>query len=180
MLYNVPHTISTYYQGLDHSMLKFRSPLFCLLLAFAATAQADIYSETEALFAAGKSDQAITQLEAAAKNNDTTAQALLGQAYETGNGVDKDLQKAFQLYTESAHSQDPFGQYYIGQAYASGLGTDTNLISAYLWSSLSSEQSSPVQEQAKQLQQQVAAQLTALQLEKAGLLVEQLKTLYLN
>lgn len=180
MLYNAPHTISTYNQGLDHFMLKLLPPLFCLLLAIAGTAQADLYSETQALFAAGNGDKAISQLEAAAKNNDTTAQALLGHAYETGNGVDKDIQKAFQLYTESAHSRDPFGQYYIAQAYALGRGTDTNLISAYLWSSLSSEQSSPVQEQTRQLQQDVASQLNPLQLEKAELLVEQLKTLYLE
>ncbi|WP_426416405.1 tetratricopeptide repeat protein [Aestuariirhabdus sp. LZHN29] len=150
------------------------------LLALSTSTRADLYSDTQTLFTAGSTSEAITLLQQAAGAGDASAKALLGKAYETGNGVDKDLDKAFDLYTDAAHVRDPLGQYYIGEAYFYGRGADRNLISAYLWLSLSGEQVSPVQQQAQVAQQLVAVELNPIQLEKAQLLVEQLKTLYLN
>ncbi|MCL6417484.1 sel1 repeat family protein [Aestuariirhabdus sp. Z084] len=161
-------------------MTRLPALLSSLLLALSSVVQADLYTDTQALFNAGKTTQAIAELKKASDAGDASAKALLGQAYETGNGVEKDLEQAFALYKDSAQVQNPLGQYYIGQAYFNGRGADRNLISAYLWLTLSGEQASPVQQQAQTAQQQVAAELNPLQLEKAQLLVEQLKTLYLD
>ncbi|RRJ84041.1 tetratricopeptide repeat protein [Aestuariirhabdus litorea] len=152
----------------------------CSLLTLASAAQADLYSESQALFAAGSNSEAVSLLEQAASAGDAGAKALLGKAYATGSGVDKDLERAFELFSESAHVRDPLGQFFIGEAYFLGRGTDRNLISAYLWLTLSGEQPSPVQQEAQSIQQKVAAELNPMQLEKAQILVEQLKTLYLD
>jgi TPR repeat protein len=55
-----------------------------------------------------------------AENGDSAAQTALGQRYESGNGVAKDLEAAFTWYQRAARGGDPLGQFLLGQMYETG------------------------------------------------------------
>ena len=135
----------------------------------------------------GSAGKALGYLEKVAADDQSgfryKAQIWLGRAYRDAlAGTEKDLKKSFNYFEQAAGKagKDPEAQYELGKAYLNGAGTDRNLIAAYMWTSLSLRQTSPVATQAEQQKQQLAGMLNDLQLEKARLLVTQLETMYLN
>ncbi|MCY4472805.1 MAG: hypothetical protein OXC07_08350 [Kistimonas sp.] len=95
----------------------------------------------------------------------------LGDAYASGDGVTKDLVKAFDLFIQAARAGDPVARLRVGRAYHQGEGTDSNQISAWVWSTLASREGSPVKVEAMALRQKVSQRLTSAQQERAQLLV---------
>ena len=62
--------------------------------------------------------------------NNTTAQFLLGRCYERGEGVEKNLSKAVELYTKAADQGYAPAQCYLGRRYVMGEGVEKNLSKA--------------------------------------------------
>jgi len=64
--------------------------------------------------------EAIKWFRKAAEQGQPEAQSFLGQAYEFGHGVEKDLAEAVKWKRESAEQGNGSAQYWIGQAYVYG------------------------------------------------------------
>ncbi|CAG8444735.1 11736_t:CDS:2, partial [Acaulospora morrowiae] len=67
------------------------------------------------------------------------AQNSLGICYENGNGVEKQLRKAFECYSKSGEVYFVCGQYNVGRLYDSGKGVDRDTKKAFEWFSKSAE-----------------------------------------
>lgn len=152
---------------------KWLTPLYFCFLLFGAAVQAESSASSDSQTAA------LTQLQTQAKAGHKEAQRDLGLAYLKGEGIAKDTARAYDLFVQAARQQDAQAQFYLGRSYLTGKGTDRNLISAYIWLSASAAKTSPLQEDAKSLRNQVSEQLNETQLDKAELLVQQLEDFYL-
>lgn len=74
--------------------------------------------------------------QAASLRGDVTATYLLGTLYEKGKGVPQDIQKAMDLYLQSAYRSDHVSapsQLALGRLYEKGEGTARNLSIARYW-----------------------------------------------
>ena len=63
------------------------------------------------------------------------AQALMveGWRYETGDGVERDAERAFALYREAAAQGAPEAEYQLGLMYELGIGTERDVHAANYW-----------------------------------------------
>ena len=61
------------------------------------------------------------------------AMTLLGQIYETGDGLDQDLAEAVELYTDAAEQNYADAQFHLGSLYERGLGVEQNTATALGW-----------------------------------------------
>jgi TPR repeat protein len=63
------------------------------------------------------------------------AQALMveGWRYETGDGVARDIERAFVLYREAAPQGAPEAEYPPGLMYELGIGTERDMHAANYW-----------------------------------------------
>ena len=62
----------------------------------------------------------------------TEAMVLLGQTYETGDVIGKDIRRAGQLYSNAARLNDPVGRYHLALLYLTGTGTRPDPVRAYV------------------------------------------------
>ena len=62
----------------------------------------------------------------------TEAMVLLGQTYETGDVIGKDIRRAGQLYSNAARLSDPVGRYHLAMLYLNGTGTRPDPVRAYV------------------------------------------------
>ena len=98
------------------------------------------------------------------------AQCVVGQAYQKGDGVPKDLTKALQWFRKSAEAGNTEGQRNLGHALAQGQGTPVDQVEAYQWLRVAAEKGDKAakedladltrkltQEQLKQGQERAAA-----------------------
>lgn len=69
-------------------------------------------------------------------------QRKLGECYEFGMGVKKNLSRAVQLYRKAAEQGDAEGQYRLGSCYYFGSGVETNEQEALAWYRRAAEQGS--------------------------------------
>lgn len=60
-------------------------------------------------------------------NNDLDALCLLGSFYEVGLGVEKDINRALELYRKAAGQENPMAQNNLGYCYQKGIGVPINL-----------------------------------------------------
>ena len=65
--------------------------------------------------------------------NNADAQNLLGCMYDQGNGVQKDMKKAFDLFSSSANKSCNYAYYNLGLCYEYGNGVDRDIHKAYYW-----------------------------------------------
>lgn len=65
---------------------------------------------------------------------------LMGDLYMIGLGTEKDSQKGFSLYKQSAEGGYALGQSKLGDCYKYGLGTEENIIAAAEWYSKAADQ----------------------------------------
>lgn len=65
----------------------------------------------------------------AEKGNDY-AQALLGQAYTEGRGIEKNYNEALKWLHKSAEQNNDFGKYSLGRMYYNGFGVEQNYVMA--------------------------------------------------
>lgn len=84
--------------------------------------------------------KALDMLRSAAEGGDLRAQNDLGERYEYGRGVNKDMAQAIKWYRESANQGFASGQNNLGRSYEAGRGVDKNLTEAAGWYRKSAEQ----------------------------------------
>lgn len=146
------------------------------LLTTSATAIALVLglALTPVSHAAGKTQPSaeVTTLKAASNKGDREATRKLADAYRTGQGIEKNLETAFNLYVEAARAGDAEARYRVGRAYHRGEGTDSNQISAWVWLTLAGKEDSPVKEDALKLRETVTKSLTEAQQSRAKILSE--------
>lgn len=70
--------------------------------------------------------KAVEYLNIAVAQGLADAKNTLGSMYEYGMGVERDYNKSFQLYTESANAGSPWGQMSVAEAYLLGRGVPTD------------------------------------------------------
>lgn len=83
----------------------------------------------------GNIEQAIQQLEQLTANDHPPAAALtqLGWLYESGLGVERDIDKAAQLFEQAASAGDAKAQYAIAIMYRTGVGREQDENQATKW-----------------------------------------------
>ena len=75
-----------------------------------------------------------------AEGGDPFAQYQLGWCYETGEGVERDLEWAFRWYLRAARQGHPRAQYHYGLACSTGVpGVPWNRVEAFKWLTLSAK-----------------------------------------
>ncbi len=94
-----------------------------------------------------------------AQKGSPEAMVLLGERYELGDILDKDLNRAGELFSKAAQLGDPAGTYKLAMLYLNGTGTKPAPVRAYVL--LSGAQSLP---KAKEAFDQHASQLSPEQL----------------
>ena len=77
--------------------------------------------------------KAVFFLEKSCEMNYVPALNMLGEMYFFGDGIEKDLTKAFSLWLTAASKGDAFAQRRIGVCYASGYGCSVNLEESFKW-----------------------------------------------
>lgn len=70
---------------------------------------------------------------AASDGNNFVAQQRLGEMYEYGDGVIKNLTKAMDWYRIAAEQGDAISQHNLGVAYERGLGVKTDYVTSFKW-----------------------------------------------
>ncbi|KEQ18005.1 tetratricopeptide repeat protein [Endozoicomonas numazuensis] len=162
---------------------------FTSLLKQAKSGDEQAMLEAGSLLITGKAKpdsakQTLSLLEPLVAKGNVQAELMLGKAYRDGlGGVAKDTGKGFELIELAAGRQgkNAEAQYELGKSYYKGVGTDTNLIAAYMWTSLSLDDSEgdfiPA---ARKQKQALSEMLNSAQRSKANELVSQIKTVYLK
>lgn len=103
-----------------------KSALLLLVLGGVATASDDPLSDARAAIDSKDYATAITLLEPLVAAGDSAAQSQLGVMYGQGFGVQRDLNRARELF-ELSHAQgDAFGAFNLAWMYASGTGVKKN------------------------------------------------------
>lgn len=67
-----------------------------------------------------------------ARAGSTEAMVLLGQQYESGDVMSKDINRAGQLYSTATKLNDPVGRYHLAMLYFNGIGTRRDPVRAYV------------------------------------------------
>jgi len=75
----------------------------------------------------GRGEKINKELLSAAKSGHAEAQSELGSMYRFGEGVQKDYDKAFKLYSKAAEQGHTFALYYLGLMYALGQGVQQDI-----------------------------------------------------
>ena len=74
-----------------------------------------------------------------AERESAEARCRLGECYERGEwSLEVDVDKAFELYRESASEGDAGGMYNLGRCYLEGIGVEKDRDRARLWLGLAS------------------------------------------
>ena len=81
----------------------------------------------------GRNDAALALLTPLSAKGFATAQTVLGGMYAIGRGVERDAQRATQLYASAAHNGDAQAMYLYGYALDTGTGIDQNRELAKMW-----------------------------------------------
>jgi TPR repeat protein len=103
--------------------------------------------------------------EKAAKLHYSPADYCMGELYAEGLGVERDLSKAAQWFTEGSNSGHALSTLRLGQMYMKGEGLQQDKISAYEFIYLAA--TSPELPQAKQEKERLEKELTPKELKKA-------------
>jgi len=140
-----------------------------LALLFACPAWADI-EEARDLMEAGRFVEAREALWPAARSGNADAEELIGVMYAMGLGVEVDRVRAFEWYLRSAMKGHPGAQSGVGWYYEVGYGMPApDLVRAYMWYVLSAIGGDP---DAAISQEEVVKKMTAEEIEKAHVLIE--------
>ena len=106
----------------------FRLMNVVVIAAMASVASAQISSET------------IEEIRTKAEQGDMAAQYFLGIAYESGEGVAKDMRESVRWYRQAAEQGYAKAQYVLGLAYESGAGVAKDMREAVRWHRQAAEQ----------------------------------------
>lgn len=75
----------------------------------------------------------VEELEVIAQQGDANGMAILGEKYLLGRGVDRDQQKAFDLFLRAAKLGDNNAQFHLWGMYENGDGIEKDPIAAMDW-----------------------------------------------
>src|SRR5580692_4022939 len=84
--------------------------------------------------------QSITELKSRAEDGDVQAQLALAKAYDLGEGVPKDEEKAVQWWEKAAEHGNASAQVSLGGVYSLGAGVPKNYAAAVRWWKKAAEQ----------------------------------------
>ncbi len=119
----------------------------------------------------GKAMQALLP---AARSGNAEAEELIGVMYAMGLGVERDDQRAFEWYLRASMKGHPGAQSGVGWYYEVGRGMPApDLVRAYMWYVLSAIGGDP---DAAISQEEVVKKMTAGQIEKAHILIDDYKS----
>ncbi len=112
-----------------------------------------------------------------AERGDASAQYMVGYLYAQGEGVKSNSGKAAKWYRKAADQGDPDAQLNLGLMYVNGVGVKKSYVSSYKWFALSYLTYPPgeYRENAFRNRENVAALMSAEQIEKAERLVRRWK-----
>src|SRR6266496_1497225 len=88
----------------------------------------------------GYSGPSLDETRLKAERGDATAQVQLGDAYDTGAGVKRDVAEAIKWYRRAAEQGNAEGQYSLGGKYDSGDGVPQDFAEALKWYRKAAEQ----------------------------------------
>jgi TPR repeat protein len=91
--------------------------------------------------------EAKSWLEHAVQGGSADGFDALGWLYESGNGVNKDLPRAFSLFNEAAQRGSPEGAYHLALTYYHGFGVQQDRAAACQWFIRAADQGDPSAEQ---------------------------------
>ncbi len=141
-----------------------------LLAGLAAQPAAAEIEEARDLMEAGRFAEARAALWPAARSGNADAEELIGVMYALGLGVERDPERAFEWYLRSAMKGHPGAQSGVGWYYELGIGLPApDLVRAYMWYVLSAIGGDP---DAAISQEEVVKKMTAEQIEKAHVLID--------
>ena len=75
----------------------------------------------------------------AAENGDAFSQLVMGNAYVTGSGIEKNYTKAFIMYERAAKQNQPAAQNGLAYCYEMGYGVQQSYAKAFYWYKKSAE-----------------------------------------
>lgn len=78
------------------------------------------------------------------------ANRYIGLSYLNGEGVKKDVNKAFEQFSLAAERGDVTSKYWLGHCYENGLGTPKDLTKAVYWYQQAAQRTDHVGEPARQ------------------------------
>jgi TPR repeat protein len=84
--------------------------------------------------------QSVTELKSKAEDGDVQAQLALAKAYDLGEGVPKDEEKAVQWWEKAAEHGNVLAQVSLGGVYSLGAGVPKNYAAAVRWWKKAAEQ----------------------------------------
>jgi len=67
-----------------------------------------------------------------AQAGSTEAMVLLGQRFEAGDVMGRDMNRAGQLYSNAARLNDPVGRYHLAMVFLNGVGVAPDPVRAYV------------------------------------------------
>ena len=82
-------------------------------------------------------NKAVDQYRKSAEKGNAEAQRKLGEMYQNGSGVKRDLPEAAKLYLKAAEQGNARAQYELGLMYNAGVGVRLDYAEAYKWYTLS-------------------------------------------
>ena len=93
----------------------------------------ELYDEGLRQYKRFRYDDALTNFNKAAEQNHSGAQYYLGMMYLDGNGVTKNLERAFSYISRAANAGHTEAVYQLAQMYDSGIGTAKDQNQAKIW-----------------------------------------------
>jgi TPR repeat protein len=113
--------------------MKYR--LTALILSMGLTASIPAFAELKSLTPEAESfaTMSVANLQTAAQVGNVRAQFFLASHYKYGQGVQKDLDQAFNWYLKAAQQGAAPAQLNVGQMYAEGKGVTADMNQAKIW-----------------------------------------------
>ena len=104
-----------------------------------------------------------------ATQGNADSQCLLATIYSEGDGIQKDLVQAAQLYRMAAEQGHDLAQLKLGLCYQNGSGVPQNKLEAYIWLNISAENGAPLNGRGRvgEIADEIRESLSASQVEEA-------------
>ncbi|MDP8232272.1 MAG: tetratricopeptide repeat protein, partial [Candidatus Zophobacter franzmannii] len=93
----------------------------------------ELLAEAEAFYKNEEYEKSFIIYESLSRFGDAYAQFSLGFCYQTGQGVEKDLNEAFKWYLKAAELEFADAQYLLGYCYQNGQGVEADIDEAFKW-----------------------------------------------
>ncbi len=111
-----------------------------ILLLCTLSLIASVYEDAKKSAKVGKYEEAIKLYKLAAKEGDKEAQYILGSAYFTGDGLEKDINKSLYWLEKSAKQGLSRAQAFLGFIYENGQGVEKNIQKALIFNEKAAKQ----------------------------------------